>query len=334
MTLFISENQPLFVLSGLIFLVIIILLLCQYLAIRYGQSLFTQVTCYLARTQRYLGRDQRLMKIKDKYPKLYGILSQRFDVQHFYGLPLTLTCVVMGCIFALLITLINVVAAPNPVVADATIDHFLSAQISLQPDSDSVSFFVLITSFASTPIYVLVVLLTAMSCWVKQQRYIIVGLLIATLSSTTVTHVIKHLLERERPDNSLLAVQTFSFPSGHATTAMALYGFIAYLLIRFNQNFAQRIRITTIAILFILLIGLSRMILNQHYLSDVLGGYLVGAFWLTLGISVAEWLSAKNKIVWRVDWSMPHIYVIWLGAITIVISTFIYVKMYQLPLLS
>ena len=334
MTSFIPENQPLFVLTGLIFLVIIVLLLWQYVAIRYGQSLFTQVTRYVARNHRDFAQNQRFIQFKDKYPKSYGILSQQFDVQHFYRLPLTLLCVMMACILALFITLINAVALPNPVGAVAMIDHFLSARISLRPDSDSVSFFVLITSFASTPIYVLVVLLTALNCWVKQQRFIIAGLLIATLSSTTVTYLLKHLLERERPDDSLLAVQTFSFPSGHATTAMALYGFIAYLLIRFNQNFAQKIRITTIAILFILLIGLSRVVLNQHYLSDVLGGYLVGAFWLTLGISITEWLSAKDKIVWKVEWSTSHVYIIWLSGLGVFISTLIYAKIYQFPMLS
>ena len=334
MTSFIPENQPLFVLTGLIFLVIIVLLLWQYVAIRYGQSLFTQMTRYVTRTQRELEQNQRLLQFKDKYPKTYKILSQRCDVQHFYGLPLTLIGVMMACILVLFITLIDAVAVPNPAVTVATIDQFLSARISLRPDSDSVGFFVLITSFASTPIYVLVVLLAALSCWVRQQCYIIVGLLIATLSSTTVTYLLKHVLERERPDNSLLAVQTFSFPSGHATTAMALYGFIAYLLIRFNQNFAQKIRITTIAILFILLIGLSRVVLNQHYLSDVLGGYLVGAFWLTLGISITEWLSAKDKIVWKVEWSTSHVYIIWLSGLGVFISTLIYAKIYQLPMLS
>ena len=334
MTSFIPENQPLFVLTGLIFLVIIVLLLWQYVAIRYGQSLFTQVTRYVARTHRDFAQNQRFIQFKDKYPKSYRILSQQFDVQHFYRLPLTLLCVMMACILVLFITLINAVALPNPVGAVVMIDHFLSARISLRPDSDSVGFFVLITSFASTPIYVLVVLLAALSCWVRQQRYIIVGLLIATLSSTTVTYLLKHVLERERPDNSLLAVQTFSFPSGHATTAMALYGFIAYLLIRFNQNFAQKIRITTIAILFILLIGLSRVVLNQHYLSDVLGGYLVGAFWLTLGISITEWLSAKDKIVWKVEWTTSHVYIIWLSGLGVFISTLIYAKIYQLPMLS
>ena len=327
----ISENQPLFALGFLVFLVVTVLLILQHAVIRYGQQLFTQAIRCWVRIKRNLAKNKRIIQFRRKYPKLDVIMSRRFDLRDFYGLSLTFLWVVIGCMLVLFIALAEAVATLNSIVS---IDYFISAQMSLLRDSDVVGFFVLITSFASTPIAVLVVLFVAVNCWVKQQRYIIVGLLIATLGSTAFTSLLKYLFQRERPANSLLVVQTYSFPSGHATTAMALYGFIAYLLIRFHQNFAQKIRIFTIAILFILLIGLSRVVLNQHYLSDVLGGYLVGAFWLTLGISITKWLSVESKIIWKVEWSTSHAYMIWLSGLGVFISTLIYAKIYQLPMLS
>ena len=327
----ISENQPLFALGFLIFLVISVLLVFQYVVIRYGRHLFTQAIRCWVRTKRSLAKNKRIILFRGKYPKLDVIMSRRFDLRDFHGLSLTFLWVVIGCMLVLFIALAEAVATLNSIVS---IDYFISAQMSLLRDSDVVGFFVPITSFASTPIAVLVVLFVAVNCWVKQQRYIIVGLLIATLGSTAFTSLLKYLFQRERPANSLLVVQTYSFPSGHATTAMALYGFIAYLLIRFHQNFAQKIRIFTIAILFILLIGLSRVVLNQHYLSDVLGGYLVGAFWLTLGISITEWLSVESKIIWKVGWSTSHAYMIWLSGLGVFICTLIYAKIYQFPMLS
>ena len=327
----ISENQPLFALGFLIFLVVTVLLILQYAVIRYGQQLFTQAIRCWVRIKRNLAKNKRIIQFRRKYPKLDVIISRRFDLRGFYGLSLTFLWVVIGCMLVLFIALAEAVATLNSIVS---IDYFISAQMSLLRDSDVVGFFVPITSFASTPIAVLVVLFVAVNCWVKQQRYIIVGLLIATLGSTAFTSLLKYLFQRERPANSLLVVQTYSFPSGHATTAMALYGFIAYLLIRFHQDFAQKIRIFTIAILFILLIGLSRVVLNQHYLSDVLGGYLVGAFWLTLGISITEWLSVESKIIWKVEWSTSHAYMIWLSGLGVFISTLIYAKIYQFPMLS
>ena len=327
----ISENQPLFALGFVVFLVVTVLLILQYAVIRYGQQLFTQAIRCWVRIKRNLAKNKRIIQFRRKYPKLDVIMSRRFDLRDFYGLSLTFLWVVIGCMLVLFIALAEAVATLNSIVS---IDYFISAQMSLLRDSDVVGFFVLITSFASTPIAVLVVLFVAVNCWVKQQRYIIVGLLIATLGSTAFTSLLKYLFQRERPANSLLVVQTYSFPSGHATTAMALYGFIAYLLIRFHQDFAQKIRIFTIAILFILLIGLSRVVLNQHYLSDVLGGYLVGAFWLTLGISITKWLSVESKIIWKVEWSTSHAYMIWLSGLGVFISTLIYAKIYQLPMLS
>lgn len=327
----ISENQPLFALGFLIFLVVTVLLILQYAVIRYGQQLFTQAIRCWVRIKRNLAKNKRIIQFRRKYPKLDVIISRRFDLRDLHGLSLIFLCVVIGCMLVLFIALAEAVATLNSIVS---IDYFISAQMSLLRDSDVVVVFVLITSFASTPIAVLVVLFVAVNCWVKQQRYIIVGLLIATLGSTAFTSLLKYLFQRERPANSLLVVQTYSFPSGHATTAMALYGFIAYLLIRFHQNFAQKIRIFTIAILFILLIGLSRVVLNQHYLSDVLGGYLVGAFWLTLGTSITEWLSVKSKIIWKVEWSTSHAYMIWLSGLGVFISTLIYAKIYQFPMLS
>ena len=257
----ISENQPLFALGFLIFLVISVLLVFQYVVIRYGRHLFTQAIRCWVRTKRNLAKNKRIILFRGKYPKLDVIMSRRFDLRDFHGLSLTFLWVVIGCMLVLFIASAEAVATLNSIVS---IDYFISAQMSLLRDSDVVGFFVLITSFASTPIAVLVVLFVAVNCWVKQQRYIIVGLLIATLGSTAFTSLLKYLFQRERPANSLLVVQTYSFPSGHATTAMALYGFIAYLLIRFHQDFAQKIRIFTIAILFILLIGLSRVVLNQR----------------------------------------------------------------------
>ena len=327
----ISENQPLFALGFLVFLVVTVLLILQHSVIRYGQQLFTQAIRCWVRTKRNLAKNKHIIQFRDKYPKLDVIMSRRFDLRDFYWLSLTFLWVVIGCMLVLFIALAEAVATLNSIVS---IDYFISAQMSLLRDADVVGFFVLITSFASTPIAVLVVLFVAVNCWVKQQRYIIVGLLIATLGSTAFTSLLKYLFQRERPANSLLVVQTYSFPSGHATTAMALYGFIAYLLIRFNQDFAQKIRIFTIAILFILLIGLSRVVLNQHYLSDVLGGYLVGAFWLTLGISITEWLSVESKIIWKVEWSTSHAYMIWLSGLGVFISTLIYAKIYQFTMLS
>lgn len=326
----IQKNQQLFLLGMLILLVMVVLWALQYVVIRCGQTVLNQGLKYWTVLKQYLGTSKRLICLKNNYPKLYHASLQRLTVQHFYGLPLTVLFLVMGYILALFFGLVEDVVTSDTIVAT---DFFVSQQMSVLNESPVVPFFIFITSFASTATTCLIVLLVCILCWVIRQRYILIGLLIATLGSTIFTFLSKLLFHRTRPVDILLFERTDSFPSGHATITVALYGFLAYMAIRFSRNFAMQVRIAVITIFFSLLIGLSRILLNEHYLSDVLGGFLVGALWLTVAISVTEWLKMRNKIDWQIGWSVTQVRLVWLSVICILIGTSIYSKFYQFPLL-
>lgn len=326
----IQKNQQLFLLGMLILLVMVVLWALQYVVIRCGQTVLNQGLKYWTVLKQYLGTSKRLICLKNNYPKLYHASLQRLTVQHFYGLPLTVLFLVMGYILALFFGLVEDVVTSDTIVAT---DFFVSQQMSVLSESPVVPFFIFITSFASTATTCLIVLLVCILCWVIRQRYILIGLLIATLGSTIFTFLSKLLFHRTRPVDILLFERTDSFPSGHATITVALYGFLAYMAIRFSRNFAMQVRIAVITIFFSLLIGLSRILLNEHYLSDVLGGFLVGALWLTVAISVTEWLKMRNKIDWQIGWSVTQVRLVWLSVICILIGTSIYSKFYQFPLL-
>ena len=326
----IQKNQQLFLLGMLILLVMVVLWALQYVVIRCGQTVLNQGLKYWTVLKQYLGTSKRLICLKNNYPKLYHASLQRLTVQHFYGLPLTVLFLVMGYILALFFGLVEDVVTSDTIVAT---DFFVSQQMSVLSESPVVPFFIFITSFASTATTCLIVLLVCILCWVIRQRYILIGLLIATLGSTIFTFLSKLLFHRTRPVDILLFERTDSFPSGHATITVALYGFLAYMAIRFSRNFAMQVRIAVITIFFSLLIGLSRILLNEHYLSDVLGGFLVGALWLTVAISVTEWLSASHRIDWQIDWSDAQIRQVWISAVCVIIGSFIYALFYQFPLL-
>ncbi|QYZ64519.1 MAG: phosphatase PAP2 family protein [Gammaproteobacteria bacterium (ex Lamellibrachia satsuma)] len=53
-----------------------------------------------------------------------------------------------------------------------------------------------------------------------------------------------------------------------------------------------------VILLVILAIGLSRIMLGVHYLSDVWAGYLVGAGWLVIAITFSEWATRDQRIDW------------------------------------
>ena len=326
----IQNNQQLLALGALILLVIVVLWALQYGLIRYGQKILTHARHYWKEIKQYLSQSRRLIKLRNNYPKQYDALSQRLTVKHFYGLPLTLLILIMGYILALFFGLVEDVVTSDTIVA---MDYFASQQMSMLSESPIVKFFILITSFASTATTCLIVFLTCVLCWVTRQRYILIGLLVAVLGSTIFTFLSKLLFQRDRPVDILLFEQTDSFPSGHATITVALYGFLAYLAIRFSRTFSHQVRIVVMTVFFSILVGLSRIVLNEHYLSDVLGGYLVGALWLTVAISVTEWLSANHRIDWQIEWSATHVLLVWLSVIGVIIGTVLYAILYQFPLL-
>jgi undecaprenyl-diphosphatase len=72
-----------------------------------------------------------------------------------------------------------------------------------------------------------------------------------------------------------------SFPSGHALFAASVFGGLAVLLTARIPNRLLELAIWLVAILLILLVGLSRVYLGVHYPSDVVAGYAIGAIWVT-----------------------------------------------------
>jgi undecaprenyl-diphosphatase len=73
---------------------------------------------------------------------------------------------------------------------------------------------------------------------------------------------------------------SLSFPSGHAATAAALYGALTVLVVERAQTPAARTACAVTGMLLVLAIGTSRVVLNVHYLSDVLAGLALGLAWL------------------------------------------------------
>jgi membrane-associated phospholipid phosphatase len=97
----------------------------------------------------------------------------------------------------------------------------------------------------------------------------------------------KELFARPRPVfvTPLHIEQHYSFPSGHAMSSIIAYGVLAYFLWRQYHNQTARLAIVVATIIVVLLIGVSRLALGVHYLSDVIGGFIAGGIWL--GVCVA-----------------------------------------------
>lgn len=105
---------------------------------------------------------------------------------------------------------------------------------------------------------------------------------------------IKSIIERPRPlDNHGFVIEKgWSFPSGHALGSIVLYGMLAYVLLRLLPVRWHRGVIAATVVL-VGSIGISRILLQVHYLSDVVAGFALGLAWLVLCMGVADWFRLR-----------------------------------------
>ena len=115
------------------------------------------------------------------------------------------------------------------------------------------------------------------------------ALLVAIVPGGMLLNVtVKDLVERHRPvfANPLVTLTSYGFPSGHAAASTLLYGALTVYWLR-HGNGAARPAALIAGPLVIALVGLSRLYLGAHYLSDVVAGVLEGLAWLLLWTALA-----------------------------------------------
>jgi undecaprenyl-diphosphatase len=113
------------------------------------------------------------------------------------------------------------------------------------------------------------------------------ALLVGSLGAVFWTVVLKKLVGRPRPAaDHLVEVGGHSYPSGHSLGSAAVYFLVALLVIRHFRSHAARASILTATAFLVALIGLSRLYLGVHYLSDVASGICFGVGWACLVTSV------------------------------------------------
>ena len=97
----------------------------------------------------------------------------------------------------------------------------------------------------------------------------------AALAAAEFVALLKRDLHVMRPAGGKLAGLGYSFPSGHSTGSMAIAVVVSYVALRTHHAHARLI--TVVSGTAVLLVGISRLYLDVHWTSDVLGGWLIGA---------------------------------------------------------
>ena len=121
---------------------------------------------------------------------------------------------------------------------------------------------------------------------------------LATVSGAAVNTLLKHIFHRGRPEyaSEFIKHASWSFPSGHAMESAVGYGMLLVVMLHAVHNPARRRLIIGLVTLLILLIGVSRVYLAVHFLTDVIAGWLAGGAWLLVCATAYEFAGRRRAI--------------------------------------
>ncbi len=129
----------------------------------------------------------------------------------------------------------------------------------------------------------------------KRDRRAIVLLIVALAGANASYNIVKPLVARGRPPEALhlISVSGYSFPSGHATAAIAVWG-AAAVVITAGRPVRLKAAIWIGAGLIVALVAFSRVYLGVHWWTDVVAGMALGGAWLCL-LVVVSMLMGRSK---------------------------------------
>jgi undecaprenyl-diphosphatase len=125
------------------------------------------------------------------------------------------------------------------------------------------------------------------------------GLVLSAGGSAGLNILIKQIVGRTRPSDALVSVfrqlPEKSFPSGHVTFYVCYFGFLFFLSFVFLKRGSSSRRLSSLLLVPVALVGVSRVVLGEHWPSDVLGAYLLSGLWLAFSIAVYRLLKERER---------------------------------------
>jgi undecaprenyl-diphosphatase len=201
---------------------------------------------------------------------------------------MTLPRLAMLLIVCLVALLAGVLWWPCLAIADAAINGWFGPY-RVQP---LLAGLLWLTALGANPAIAAICLTTTGMLWVARLSSLILPLWVAFLGGQATSWSLKALVGRTRPAFLEVASATSSsFPSGHTVSAMAVYGFVAYVVAFHGPGGRLALVGPALLAVLIVLIGFSRMLLSLHFASDVLGGLLIGGLWLLMAIVLSKRIS-------------------------------------------
>jgi len=170
-------------------------------------------------------------------------------------------------------------------------DRFADAMIHSHVTPAGLSFFAFMSRVGSPTTAWIVAVIGAVILLVRRMPTLFTTWVAVFAGGGLLEQVLKRAVHRSRPPygTAYLTGVSFSFPSGHAMASMlgcAMVLYVVFIIARPRR--LVRTLLASLAAVYLLLVGASRIYLGVHYPSDVLGGWAAGAAWVAICVSVAS----------------------------------------------
>jgi membrane protein DedA with SNARE-associated domain/membrane-associated phospholipid phosphatase len=224
-------------------------------------------------------RDRLLLHVQQRRGSGARIVRLLLDPASANGPALLLAMLLVLAGFWAFFSVLEDVLMQDPLVQ---LDQSLYAALqALRTEWGDTLMVVATTLGAATVIIPVIVAVALYFVWQRAWRTLGYWLTAAVVAELSVM-AIKMILTRARPNNPLyVGLEQFSFPSGHTTMSVVVYGFLAFLLAR-GKPAAVRATYALIAACLVTLIAFSRLYLGVHWFSDVLASMSLGLAWVAL----------------------------------------------------
>lgn len=168
-------------------------------------------------------------------------------------------------------------------------DIALAAALTADPSPMLLAFFARATHLGDRATLIVVTIVVASILLAGRRWVYLGGWLLACIGNGILNPALKGLFERARPvhDTAYATVGQYSFPSGHTSGTVVVYGMLAYIAIRSTPRVFHRWMVLA-AVAIVVTVASSRPVLRVHWASDVLAGFASGAAWLTACVVIVE----------------------------------------------
>jgi len=135
----------------------------------------------------------------------------------------------------------------------------------------------------------IIAIITTICLYVNKKKNQSILLGTTTIITVIITEILKAIIQRPRPISTLIQETGFSFPSGHTTMAIVFLGVMAYIFTK-KKN---KTKVVITSTLLLIIIGLSRLYLQVHWLTDIIGGLIIGGIILTASILIYKKITSS-----------------------------------------